>query len=110
MRTPTRLLMFAALAALGACHRAAPTPSADVATISVAGGPQQAPGLWSQTISDKHGARSLRYCLDAASAGAMAAFNRQLGGRCSRHDIAEAAETLSACSQCRVGSAAVTRK
>jgi hypothetical protein len=92
MRTPNRLLMFAALAALGACHRTATTPTADVATISVTGGPQLAPGLWSQTVSDRHGAKTLRYCLDAASAGAMAAFNRQLDGRCTRHDIAKAAD------------------
>jgi hypothetical protein len=85
-------LLFAALAAQGACHRAATTPSADVATISVVSGPQQAPGLWSQTVSDRHGAKTLRYCLDAASAGAMAAFDRQLDGRCSRHDIAKAAD------------------
>jgi Protein of unknown function (DUF3617) len=92
MRTPERLLMFAALAALCACHRTPATPSADVATISVTGGPQQAPGLWSQTVSDRYGARTLRYCLDAASAGAMAAFSRQLGARCSRHDMAKAAD------------------
>ena len=92
MRTAKRLLMLAALAALCACHRAAPTPSAEVATISVTGGPQQAPGLWSQTVSDRYGARTLRYCLDAASAGAMAAFNRQLDGRCSRRDMAQAAD------------------
>src|SRR3984957_20993566 len=92
MCMPKRLLMFAALAALGACHRTTPMPSADVATISVNGGPQQAPGLWSQTVSDRHGAKTLRYCLDSASAGALAAFNRQLDGRCSRHDIARAAD------------------
>ena len=92
MQTPKRLLMFAALAALGACHRTASTPSADVAMISVTEGPQQAPGLWTQTVSDRHGAKTLRYCLDAASAGALAAFDRQLDGRCSRHDIARAAD------------------
>jgi hypothetical protein len=106
MRMPTRLLMFAALAALGACHRTAATPSADVATISVTGGPQQAPGLWSQTVSDRHGAKTLRYCLDAASAGALAAFNRQLDGRCSRHDIAKAADgTWHFSTSCDMGAA-----
>ncbi|HLY78620.1 MAG TPA: DUF3617 family protein [Caulobacteraceae bacterium] len=106
MRRPNRLLVFAALAALGACHRTVPTPSADVATISVTGGPQQAPGLWSQTVSDRHGARTLRYCLDAASAGAMAAFNRQLTGRCSRHDIARAADgTWHFSTSCDMGAA-----
>ena len=100
------LLLFAGLAALGACHRAAPTPSADVATISVSGGPQQAPGLWSQTVSDRHGARTLRYCLDAASAGALAAFNRQLDGRCSRRDIAKAADgTWHFSTSCDMGAA-----
>jgi Protein of unknown function (DUF3617) len=90
MRTPKQLLMLAAMAALGACHRTAVAPTADVA-ISVSG-PQQAAGLWSQTVSDRHGARTLRYCLDTASASAMAAFNRQLDGRCSRHDVAKAAD------------------
>src|ERR1700722_1419334 len=92
MCMPKRLLMFAALAALGPCHRTAPTPSADVATISVTGGPQLAPGLWSQTVSDRHGAKTLRYCLDAASAGATPAFTRQPDVRSPRHDIAKAAD------------------
>lgn len=106
MRMPKRLLMFAALAALGACHRTAATPSADVATISVNGGPQQAAGLWSQTVSDRHGAKTLRYCLDAASAGSLAAFNRQLDGRCSRHDIAKAADgTWHFSTSCDMGAA-----
>src|SRR5580658_3202865 len=92
MRGAKPVLTSAVLAALGACHRTAPTPSADVATISVTGGPQLGPGLWSQSVSDRHGVRTLRYCLDAASAGALAAFNRQLNGRCSRRDIAMAAD------------------
>ena len=90
MRGANPVLTLAVLAALGACNRTAPTPSADVATISVAGGPQLGPGLWSQSVSDRHGVKTLRYCLDAASAGALAAFNRQLDGRCSRRDIAMA--------------------
>ncbi|HXQ15432.1 MAG TPA: DUF3617 family protein [Caulobacteraceae bacterium] len=92
MRASNRLLALAVLAALGACNRTAAPPSADVATIAVVGGPQQAPGLWSQSVSDRHGVRTMRYCLDAAAAGALAAFNRQLNGRCSRHDIAKAAD------------------
>jgi hypothetical protein len=92
MRSSNRLLALALLAALGACNRTAAPPSADVATLSVAGGPQQASGLWSQSVSDRRGVRTMRYCLDAAAAGALAAFNRQLNGRCSRHDIAKAAD------------------
>jgi hypothetical protein len=91
MRGAKPVLTLAILAALGACHRTAPMPSADVATISVTGGPQLGPGLWSQSVSDRHGVKTLRYCLDAASAGALAAFNRQLDGRCSRRDMAMAA-------------------
>jgi hypothetical protein len=106
MRIPERLLMLAALVAIGACHRAAPTPSAEVATIPVASGPQQGPGLWSQTVSDRHGAKTLRYCLDAASGGALATFNRQLDGRCSRHDIAKAADgTWHFSTSCDMGAA-----
>ena len=90
MRAAIPVLTLAMLAALGACHRTAPTPSADVATISVTGGPQLGAGLWSQSVSDRHGVKTLRYCLDAASSGALAAFNRQLDGRCSRRDMAMA--------------------
>src|SRR5471032_2647124 len=92
MRGAKSVLTLAVLAVLGACHRTAPMPSADVATISVTGGPQLGAGLWSQSVSDRRGVKTLRYCLDAASAGALAAFNRQLNGRCSRHDIAKAAD------------------
>jgi hypothetical protein len=92
MRASDRLLALALLAALGACNRTAAPPSADVATISVAGGPTQAPGLWLQSVSDQRGVRTMRYCLDAAAAGALAAFNRQLNGRCSRRDIAKATD------------------
>ncbi len=92
MRAPRLLFALALLAALGACNRRAATPSAEVATIAVTGGPQLAAGLWSQSVSDKTGVKTLRYCLDSASAAALAAFNRQLSGRCSRHDIARAAD------------------
>jgi hypothetical protein len=92
MRVSDRLLALALLAALGACNRTASPPSADVATVAVAAGPQQAPGLWLQSVSDRRGVRTMRYCLDDAAAAALAAFNRQLNGRCSRHDIAKAAD------------------
>jgi hypothetical protein len=92
MRATHRLLAVALLAALGACNRTASPPSADVATVSVAAGPQPASGLWLQSVSDRRGVRTTRYCLDDAAAAALAAFNRQLNGRCSRHDIAKAAD------------------
>jgi len=92
MRVSDRLLALALLAALGACNRTASPPSADVATVAAAAGPQQAPGLWLQSVSDRRGVRTMRYCLDDAAAAALAAFNRQLNGRCSRHDIAKAAD------------------
>jgi hypothetical protein len=92
MRASKRLLALAILAALSACNRTAPPPSADVATVAVAGGPQQAPGLWSQSVSDRRGVRTMRYCLDEAASAALATFNRQLNGRCSRRDIAKAAD------------------
>jgi len=92
MRAIDRFLALALLAALGACNRTAQPPSADVATLSVAGGPQQAPGLWLQSVSDRRGVKTMRYCLDASAAAALATFNRQLNGRCSRHDIAKAAD------------------
>jgi hypothetical protein len=106
MRGSKPLMTLAFLAALGACHKTASTPTADVATISVTGGPQQIAGLWSQTVSDRHGVRSLRYCLDTASAGALAAFNRQLNGRCGRHSMARAADgTWRFSTSCDMGAA-----
>jgi hypothetical protein len=91
MRGAKPVLTLVTLAALGACHRTASMPSADVATISVTSGPQLGAGLWSQSVSDRHGVKTLRYCLDAPTAGALAAFNRQLDGRCSRRGMAMAA-------------------
>jgi hypothetical protein len=106
MRGAKPVLTLAMLAALAACHRTAPMPSADVATISVTSGPQLGPGLWSQSVSDRHGIKTLRYCLDAASAGALAAFNRQLDGRCSRRDMAMAADgTWRFSTSCDMGAA-----
>jgi hypothetical protein len=92
MRVPNGILALACVAALGACHKTAPGATAGGETISIAGGPQQAPGLWSQSVSDRHGANTLRYCLDKAAGSALASFDRQLNGRCSRHDIARAAD------------------
>jgi hypothetical protein len=92
MRASKRLLALAVLAALGACHRHAHPQSAEVATIPVGSGPQPAPGLWLQAVSDRKGVRTFRYCLDASAASALAAFDRQLNGRCSRHDVAQAAD------------------
>jgi hypothetical protein len=91
MRATHRFLAIAALACLAACNR---TPSATPAstTVSVASGPQQASGLWAQNVSDRHGVRSVRYCLDSSAANALAAFDRQLAGRCSKNAIARAAD------------------
>lgn len=92
MRASRPLLALAVLATLAGCNRRPATPSAEEARIAVTGGPQLAAGLWSQSVSDRNGVRTLRYCLDRASAAALAAFNRQLSGRCSRNDIAKAAD------------------
>ncbi len=93
MRAPNRLLALALAAALGACNR---TPhahaAADSASVALASGPQVASGLWAQRVSDSRGAHETRYCLDAAAAATLASFNRQLGGRCSRNDMARAAD------------------
>jgi hypothetical protein len=92
MRVSDRLLALAVLAALGACNRTAPSSSAEVATVAPASGPQQSPGLWSQSVSDRRGVKTIRYCLDTAAASALASFNRQLSGHCARHAIAKAAD------------------
>jgi hypothetical protein len=106
MRGSRRLLALMVLAGLGACHRHAHPPSAEVATISVGGGPQPAAGLWSQSVSDRNGVRTLKYCLDGPAASSLAAFGRQLNGRCSRHDIARAADgTWRFATSCDMGTA-----
>jgi hypothetical protein len=93
MRAPNRLLALALVAALGACNR---TPhahaAADGATVALAAAPRVAGGLWAQRVSDSHGAREIRYCLDDNAASTLAVFDRQLAGRCSRHDMARAAD------------------
>ena len=90
MRASAAVLALAALAALGACHKPAsgPTSSASIAPP----GPRLSPGLWVQQVADRHGVSVTRYCLDAASAGALAAFDRAENGHCSRHDMARAAD------------------
>jgi hypothetical protein len=93
MRAPNRLLALALLAAVVACNR---TPHAhavaDSATVVLASGPHVASGLWAQRVSDSHSVRETRYCLDAAAANTLASFDRQLGGRCSQHAMARAAD------------------
>jgi hypothetical protein len=93
MRATHRLLALALVATLGACNR---TPHAhaadDSASVAIAAGPHVAGGLWAQRVSDSRGSHETRYCLDAAAASTLASFDRQLGGRCSRHDMAQAAD------------------
>ena len=106
MRASKRLLALAILAALGGCHRVTAGQSPGGETVAVASGPEQAPGLWSQSVSDRHGVSSLRYCLDKAAATTLAAFDRQLNGRCARHDIARAADgTWHFSTNCDMGAA-----
>ena len=90
MRASLAVLALAALVAVGACHRPAPTPSSSARI--AAPGPHLSPGLWEQRVADRHGISVTRYCLDAASAGALAAFDRAQNGRCDRHDMARAAD------------------
>jgi hypothetical protein len=92
MRAPNRLLALALVAALGACNRTGHAPAAASASIALPSGPAVAAGLWAQRVSDRHGAHETRYCLDAAAASALASFDRQLSGKCSKHEMAEAAD------------------
>jgi hypothetical protein len=91
MRASHPLLALAALATLAACNRTTHAHG-DATTVALPSGPHVAAGLWAQRVSDSRGARETRYCLDAASAGALASFTRQLGGRCGKHDMARAAD------------------
>jgi hypothetical protein len=90
MRASPQILALAALAAVSACHKPAPGPTSSAAI--AAPGPHLAPGLWVQKVADRHGVSVTRYCLDAASAGALAAFDHAQNGHCSRHDMARAAD------------------
>jgi hypothetical protein len=91
MRLTHRLLVLTALAAIGGCHRPAHTP-APLAAVALGEGAKQAPGLWAQTVSDHAGVHVTRYCLDAAAGASLASFDSQLNGRCSRRDMAQAAD------------------
>jgi hypothetical protein len=87
------ILALTALAALGACHKAQPPVAANATTVQTTSpGPTQAPGLWVQRVSDQHGARMTKICLDAAAATTLAGFDQALNGHCSRHDMAQAAD------------------
>jgi hypothetical protein len=93
MRAPSPILALAALAALAACHKAPAPVASNVAPIQAASaGPTQAPGLWVQRVSDAHGARVTKVCLDAGAATTLAAFDQTLAGQCSRRDMAQAAD------------------
>jgi hypothetical protein len=93
MRASHRLLALAVMAALAACNRTSQSHTdAGATTVALQNGPHVAAGLWSQRVSDSRGAAETRYCLDAASAGALASFAHQLAGRCGRHDMAQAAD------------------
>ncbi|HZZ89712.1 MAG TPA: DUF3617 family protein [Caulobacteraceae bacterium] len=91
MRATHCFLSAAAFVGLAACNHPQSATSG-AATVTVASGPQQAAGLWSQNVADSHGVQSIRYCLDGGAASALAAFDRQLSGRCSKHAIAQAAD------------------
>ena len=93
MRATNRLLALALVAALGACNRVPHAhATAGGATVALQAGPQVASGLWAQRVSDSHGAHEIRYCLDAAAASSLASFDRQLAGRCTKHEMAQAAD------------------
>jgi hypothetical protein len=91
MRAPLKILALAALAGAAACHERQPaTNTAPVALVATA--PAPTPGLWIERVSDSHGAQVSKICLDAAAATSFAALNTSLTGRCSRHDMAQAAD------------------
>jgi hypothetical protein len=92
MRASHLFLALALATGLGACHKTAASTSAASTPISTAGAAAQSPGLWEQKVTDSRSVRVTRYCLDAAAGGALAGFDHQLGGRCSRRDMAQAAD------------------
>jgi len=92
MRATNSIVPLAlAILALGACHRGGGAASSQTA-IPGAGEAQRAAGLWVEKVADRHGVATTQYCLDQASAGRLSYLGRQLNGKCSRHDMARAAD------------------
>jgi hypothetical protein len=89
---PVLALTAFAVCGIGGCHKAQPPASALTPIQPAATTPAPAPGLWQETVSDRHGARVVKLCLDAASAASLASFDQSLNGRCTRHDMARAAD------------------
>ncbi|HEX3919069.1 MAG TPA: DUF3617 family protein [Caulobacteraceae bacterium] len=96
MRVTTSILALAApllaIAALGACHKAEPAAHITPIQPTAAASPAATPGLWIERVSDRHGSRVTKLCLDAGAATSLASFNQSLAGHCSRHDMARAAD------------------
>jgi hypothetical protein len=90
MRAGLGLLGLALLTGAAACHRAPAAGPSAVAAIPVQA--PQASGLWEERVFDRSGERRFRYCLDAGTGRQLAAFDRALNGRCTRRDMAEAAD------------------
>jgi hypothetical protein len=86
------LLVAAAGGALGGCHKHPPAAKSNGAAIPGAGGAQLASGLWVETVSDRHGSSSTKLCLDTHAAGQLGYLGGQLNSRCTRHDMAQAAD------------------
>jgi hypothetical protein len=92
MRSAIPILGLSLLAALGACHRPAPAAKTAGVALPGAGEAQLAPGLWVSSVADRRGVTVTSYCLDPSSAGRLSYLGGQLNGRCTRHDMAQAAD------------------
>ena len=92
MRSAIPILGLTLFVALGACHKPAPAAKTAAVAIPGAGEAQLAPGLWVQHVSDRRGVTATSYCLDPSSAGQLSYLGGQLNGRCTRHEMAQAAD------------------
>jgi hypothetical protein len=86
MRQGLPLAALLCLGALGACKQPAAGPAAHISLPAVPLAPAPS-GLWIQQVSDRHGTRTTRYCLDAASAQALADLDRKLGEACGQRGV-----------------------
>lgn len=110
MRATPLIIALAAIAMLPACRKRPPTPGL-AAAVTIPGGAESpsAAGLWVQRVTDSDGVSVTRLCLDEASAGQLSYLGRQLGGRCQRNVMAQAANgEWHFTTTCGVGASAVT--
>jgi hypothetical protein len=92
MRATPLIIALTAIAALPACQKRPAAAAIAAAAIIPGGGEAPRPsGLWEERVTDRDGVSISQLCLDDASAGQLSYLGRQLGGRCQRNVMEQAA-------------------